>query len=84
MPNTAQGNIELYRLEQFLNEKRTEELEDIPWQSLKPSWYNLSSILGDIGVCQLPLMLLLQTAWQQEQPLITIATEDSTRFIWQL
>ena len=86
MPTTAQGNIELYRLEQWLNEKRQGVEFDLPWEANEPARYSVGAILGDIGVCQVPMMLLLQQAWLQQQPLrplITIAVEDKTRIFWQ-
>ena len=84
IPNTAQGNIELYRLEQHFNEQRPDDETGLPWSNLVPKRFNLNSTFGDIGVCQLPLLMLLQREWQHEEPVITIAAEANIRIVWPL
>lgn len=83
MPPTAEGSIELYRLEQALTEKR-ETKSDLPWHQINPLRHNMASILGDLGVCQLPFQLVFQQVWKQDQPLMTLAVEGNTRITWKL
>jgi hypothetical protein len=81
LPNTAEGNIEVYKFEQQLDEQRP-EYEDVVWMNNVPARYNLSSIFGDVGVCNFPLLMQLHSAWLGDDPVNIIATENQWRFTW--
>ena len=79
--NSTESSIELYKLEQYLNkhrEKQDAELWALPNSGVTP----MTPVLGELGVCTVPLQLLFQLHWPLNTNPILIATENNNRIMW--
>ncbi|MEJ2043359.1 MAG: hypothetical protein P8X74_00775 [Reinekea sp.] len=79
MQNRTQTAIEFYKLQQNLRSPKPEP--PLPIDN-RPVEYQLSSLLGELGVCALSLQLLIQHHWKEPVYPLAIANEGSQRMIW--
>ncbi|MBU2862296.1 hypothetical protein KO489_00420 [Reinekea forsetii] len=79
--NRTESSIELYKLEQYLNTNRINQ-EPEPWAIPNIGVTSMTPVLGELGVCTVPLQLLFQLHWSLDTKPIMIATENNARIIW--
>jgi hypothetical protein len=82
---TPESAVEIYKFKQAISSDKT-QAQSADWQ-MEPFYeVSMNNVLGNVGVCSLPLQLIFQQYWPKQQPsdVVMVTTEDKHRIVWNL